>query len=51
MGCLCDYVGITAGLPQIAADLLHRLSPHGRANTTPPNTCETDLERFAQEGR
>src|SRR6266853_5856998 len=33
MGCLREYVGITTGVPPIAADLLHRLSWQSRATT------------------
>jgi hypothetical protein len=33
-GCLRDHAVITAGVPQIAADLLHRASRQGRATTT-----------------
>jgi hypothetical protein len=33
-GCRCNYVGITTGVPQIAADLLHPLSRQGRATTS-----------------
>jgi hypothetical protein len=31
-GCRCDYVGITAAVPRIAADLLHCSNRQGRAN-------------------
>jgi hypothetical protein len=33
MGCLRDDVGGTSGVPQIAADLLHRPSWQSRANS------------------
>jgi hypothetical protein len=32
-GCLRDYVGITTGVPQIAADLLQRPSRQSRAKS------------------
>jgi hypothetical protein len=33
--CLRDYVGITTGVPQIAADLVHRPSRQSRAKKLP----------------
>jgi len=36
MGCRHDYVGITAGVPQLADDLLRRSSLQQRAISGPP---------------
>jgi hypothetical protein len=44
-GCLSEGVGITAGVPQTAADLLRRQSRPGRANyaTCRSGICHTGL--------
>jgi hypothetical protein len=46
---LSEGVGITAGVPQIAADLVHRASRQARANTRHRNGA--DLERFDHVAR
>jgi hypothetical protein len=38
-GCHCDYIGITTGVPQIAADLWHRPSRQSRANSRRKGLC------------